>query len=84
MVRQALMISSKPLFESLRHKSSKSFIRQQPSRLTGAKSILCCSLNKALLIHRKEVAVVLSDRLSQKNGVTHASAPPRSIIKLHH
>lgn len=84
MVRNTLMINSKLTFADQKPSRSAQIIKPNPKRFVGAKSILSAAVARAILIRRKEIKLALIGRTSQKNGVTHASAPPRFILKLHH
>ena len=82
MIRQALNLSSKPQLADKKLKSAAKFSLQQPLYLTGAKSILRLSLQRALMLNRRRTVRSIGERYMKKNGVTHASAPHRFIANL--
>lgn len=82
MVRQALNLYSKPQIADKLIKPAIIPILQQPLHLAGAKSILSCSLQRALLLNRRRTVRSINERYMKKNGVTHASAPHRFIANL--
>ncbi len=79
MVRKALILTSEPHFADNHLRPEKPQNLQTPSYLTGAKSILRCSLERAIAQKNRHNAMLMSERYLRKNGVTHDSAPHRLI-----
>jgi len=79
MVRIALITLSKPHSAVNKLQSSPKIYPPTLCFLSGAKSILCCSLERARASKSKLIKMQLGDRLTKKDGVTHASAPLNTI-----